>query len=109
MEYKTIEPPQTVNVVIAAYTTAQAILKLYDFLSSLDDRVQYEPPMVNFLGDLTDELQCYGDGTYITEFVRGGPKSYAYEYCVDRSENKCSTNQVCKIKGFTLNYKNSKN
>lgn len=60
---------RTVNVVIAAYTTAQAQLRLHEFLEPLDRRVlyydtdsiiyshspgQYEPPTGNFLGDLTD-------------------------------------------------------
>ncbi|XP_077270142.1 uncharacterized protein LOC143901589 [Temnothorax americanus] len=83
------------NVVIAAYTTAQARLKLYDCLEALDRRVlyydtdsciyvstgdpnEYEPRTGNFLGDMTDELESYGNGSYIEKFVSGGPKFYAY-------------------------------
>ncbi|GLV46497.1 hypothetical protein CBL_20826, partial [Carabus blaptoides fortunei] len=40
---------------------------------------QFEPTVGNFLGDLTDELTCYGTGSFITEFVCGCPKNYAYK------------------------------
>ncbi|XP_070515350.1 uncharacterized protein [Cardiocondyla obscurior] len=108
------------NVVIAAYTTAQARLKLYKYLELLDRRVlyydtdsciylstgapnKYEPTTGNFLGDMTDELKSYGCGSYITSFVSGGPKFYAY---VVRTPDG-RTHEVCKIKGITLNYSNS--
>ena len=96
-----------VNVVIAAFTTAYARLKLYDLLDLLQERVLYydtdsviyvhkpgepDPPLGNYLGDLTDEL----NGDYITSFVSGGPKNYAY-----RTKNgKTDT----KIRGITLDY-----
>ncbi|XP_039313511.1 uncharacterized protein LOC120359579 [Solenopsis invicta] len=83
------------NVVIAAYTTAQARLKLYSYLEKLDRRVlycdtdsciyscsgdlnEYEPRTGNFLGDMTHELESYGNASYIESFVSGGPKFYAY-------------------------------
>ena len=59
------------NVIIAAYTTAQARLKLYSYLKLLGERVLYcdtdsvvfitspgqqEPPLGVYLGDLTDEV-----------------------------------------------------
>ena len=74
---------------IAAYTTAQARLKLYSFLERLGERVlyydtdsiiylsregsaEYELPLGDYLGDLTDELaKDYGAGSYITEFASG--------------------------------------
>jgi len=31
-----------------------------------------------YLGDLTDELEKFGSGSYIEEFVSGGPKNYAF-------------------------------
>ena len=55
-----------------------------------------EPPVVNFLGDLTDEL----DGKHIVEFVYVGPKNYAY--CTNDGDT------CCKVKGFTLNHENAK-
>ena len=96
-----------VNVVIAAFTTAYARLKLYDLLDLLQERVLYydtdsviyvhktgkpEPPLGNYLGELTDEL----NGDYITTFISGGPKNYAY--CT--KNGKTDT----KIRGITLNY-----
>jgi len=40
-----------------------------------------KPPKVEtgyYLGDLTDELEEFGSGSYIEEFVSGGPKNYAF-------------------------------
>ena len=111
VHYKSVgefaEQNDKVNVVIAAFTTAYARLKLYDLLDLLQERVLYydtdsviyvdepgkpEPPLGNYLGDLTDEL----NGDYITSFVSGGPKNYAY-----RTKNgKTDT----KIRGITLDY-----
>ena len=34
---------------------------------------------VNYLGDLTDELEEFGSGSFIEEFVSGGPKNYAFK------------------------------
>ena len=109
------------NVVIATYTTAQARLKLYEDLERLDRRVlyydtdsciytsnndpdEYEPRTGNFLGDMTDELESYGSGSFIEAFVSGGPKFYAY---VVRTPDgrRCET---CKIKGIKLNSENSR-
>ncbi|KAG5871116.1 hypothetical protein JTB14_036743 [Gonioctena quinquepunctata] len=53
---------------------------------------------------MTDELDSYGAGSYITEFVSGGPKNYAYTVY---SPTKNEYNQVCKVKGFMLNYQAS--
>ena len=65
------EQNNKVNIVIAAFTTAYARLKLYDLLDLLQERVLYydtdsviyvhqpgkpDPPLGNYLGDLTDEL-----------------------------------------------------
>ena len=105
------EPGDKVNIVIAAYTTAYARLKLYDLLDQLQEQVLYydtdsviyvhepgkpEPPLGDYLGDLTDEL----DGDYITEFMSGGPKNYAYVTNNDK--------RVTKIRGITLDYATSK-
>ena len=50
----------------------------------------------DYLGDLTNELP---PGRYIKSFCSSGPKNYAYK--LDNGE------EVCKVKGFTLNFKNS--
>ena len=103
------------NVVIAAYTTAQARLKLYSYLEKLGSRALYAdtdsivftsstkdayiPALGDYLGDLTDEVP-HGK---ITEFVTAGPKNYAYKVM----RHGGHTETVCKVRGITLNYKNS--
>ena len=96
------------NIVIAAFTTAYARLKLYDLLDLLQERVLYydtdsviyvhepgkpDPPLGDYLGDLTDE---FDPGDYITTFISGGPKNYAYITNNGKSETK--------IRGITLDY-----
>ena len=103
-----IEPDKKTNIVIAAFTTAYARLKLYDLLDLLQERVLYydtdsviyvhepckpDPPLGDYLGDLTDELD---PGDYITTFISGGPKNYAYLTNNGKTETK--------IRGITLNY-----
>jgi hypothetical protein len=103
-----VEADGKTKVVIAAFTTAHARLKLYGVLEQLNRRVLYfdtdsviyvskegewEPPTGSYLGELTDEL----DGAHITTFVSGGPKNYAYETSTDKT--------VCKVRGITLNYR----
>ena len=111
VQYKGVKefgtPNNKTNVVIAAFTTAYARLKLYDLLDLLQERALYydtdsviyvsepgkpDPPLGDYLGDLTDEL----DGDHITMFVSGGPKNYAY--CT--AEGKTET----KVRGITLNH-----
>ena len=102
------EQNDKVNIVIAAFTTAYARLKLYDLLDLLQERVLYydtdsviyvhepgkpDPPLGDYLGDLTDELD---PGDYITTFISGGPKNYAYITNNGKSETK--------IRGITLDY-----
>nr|XP_011313350.1 PREDICTED: uncharacterized protein LOC105272823 [Fopius arisanus] len=105
------------NVVIAAYTTAHARLKLYSYLEKQQERVLYydtdsviyvsdgknELPLGNFLADLTDEVEGYGEGSFISSFVSGGPKFYTY-----RVKNDGSIAEVSKIKGVILNYETRK-
>jgi hypothetical protein len=74
-----VEADGKTNVIIAAFTTAHARLKLYSVLEQLDRRVLYfdtdsviyvwkdgewEPPTGSYLGDLTDKL----DGAHIITF-----------------------------------------
>lgn len=115
---ESIEVNPHVNVVIAAYTTAQARLKLYSYLEQLDKRVlyydtdsciyvstgnagEYDPPLGNFLGDMTDELTGYGVGSFIKRFVSGGPKFYGY--VVQKPDG--TELATCKVKGIGLNYR----
>ncbi|XP_018570577.2 uncharacterized protein LOC108910461 [Anoplophora glabripennis] len=113
------QPLSTVNVVTAAYVTAQARLKLYGYLEQLGDKVLYydtdsviyvskpgefDVPTGEFVGDMTDELESYGFDNYITEFVSGGPKNYAYKVFSTRDNEQ---KVVCKVKGICLNYATS--
>ena len=50
------------------------------------------PPLSEFVGDMTDEL----GGSYITEYMSNGPKNYAYR----TGDGK----QVVMVKWFTLNF-----
>ncbi|XP_031355525.1 uncharacterized protein LOC116179786 [Photinus pyralis] len=65
---------------------------------------EWSPPCGNLLGNMTDELECYGSDSRIVEFVSGGPKNYAYKVFSPR-DNKHSV--LWKVKGISLNYKNS--
>ena len=98
------------NVIVAAFVTAQAILKLYEPLEKLNERVLYfdtdsiiyhhkphlwNPTIVNNrLGEWTDEVPS----ARIVKFVGMGPKNYGYEF-VDKDANRKSTR---KVKGLTL-------
>ncbi|CAH2016900.1 unnamed protein product, partial [Acanthoscelides obtectus] len=93
----------TVNVVLASYVTALARLKLYSFLEKVEERAVYvdtdsciyisrkgldDISTGDFIGDMTDEL----NGGFISEFVSGGPKNYAYKYTTLSGEEQI----VCK-------------
>lgn len=84
-----VETRGRTNVIIAAYTTAQAHLKLYSYLERLGDQTLYadtdsiiftarpgewSPPLGDYLEDMTDETP----GKKIISFVTGGPKNYVY-------------------------------
>ena len=59
------------------------------------------PPTGSYLGELTDELsKPYGDGSFISEFVSGGPKQYCFTAVTPSGEEK----KVLKAKGITLNH-----
>ena len=66
-----------------------------------------EPPKVEtgYLGDLTDELEEFGSGSYIEEFVSGGPKNYAFSVFSPTTGKRTTR---CKVKSITLNYDNSR-
>jgi len=110
------------NVTIAAFCTSWARLKLWSVMQKLGERVlyhdtdsiifsvkegEYNPPLGEYLGQLTDELTCKElgcrksdcTGHWIEEFVSCGPKNYSFR--VNSGE------VVCKVRGFSLNYKSS--
>ena len=110
-----VEPHACSNVIVAAFVTAQARLKLYEPLEKLNERVLsfdtdsiiyhhkphlWNPTIVNNrLGEWTDEVP----NARIVKFVGMGPKNYGYEF-VDKDGNRRST---CKVKGLTLDYNTS--
>ena len=112
-----VDAQSNVNVVIASFVTAQARLRLYEDIEKLQERVLYfdtdsllfvtrpqdvyTPELGSFLGDWTDELAGYGPDSYITEFVSGGPKNYAFKVLCPATGK---TETVTKVRGFTLNY-----
>ncbi|XP_031781445.1 uncharacterized protein LOC116416620 isoform X2 [Nasonia vitripennis] len=122
-QYKdeTVTPAPHTSVVIAAYTTAHARLELYNYLRRLGDRVlyydtdscifvshddapdEYKPFVGSKLGDMTDKLCGYGENTYISNFVSGGPKFYAYTAVTPNKDDKI---ECCKVKGISLNFSN---
>lgn len=85
-------PQDTVtNVFLATFTTAWARIKLYGEMDKLGEAVLYhdtdsiiyasdgvnDPPLGNFLGEFTDEL----DGDIITTFVSG---NYCLKICFSK-------------------------
>jgi len=100
------------NVVIAAFVTAQARLKLCSELRKIGtdlvycdtDSVfykkgKYEPLLGDYLGMLTNEIEP-SEGSEIIEFVSAGPKNYSYKLDTGITHTK--------VKGFDLNYLTSK-
>ena len=114
-----VEVSRRTNVVVAAYTTAQSRLKLYEYFKNLNTRVLYcdtdsvifiskpgewEPQCGDYLGDMTDELSDKIGQNTITTFIGAGPKNYAYKLA---RPDKRGHSTKCVVKGITLNYKNS--
>ena len=126
VEYKNTEDFEcrsfNTNVTIAAFCTSWARLKLWSVMQKLGKRVlyhdtvsiifsvkdgEYVPPLGTYLGQLTDELTCKElsckkqgcSGHWIEEFVSCGPKNNSFR--VNTGEI------VCKVRGFSLNYKSS--
>ena len=45
----------------------------------------------DYLGDITDEVKEFGSGSYIEEFVTGGPRNYAFlVFCPATRKRKLS-------------------
>jgi len=96
------------NEVIGAYVTAGARIHLYRYLDRLGERAIYcdtdsviyiqakdEPNLIETgdkLGDMTSELRST---EYVSEFVSGGTKNYAYTV-IDTVTGRAAT--VCKVR-----------
>jgi len=105
--------------VIGAYVTEGARIHLYRYLDRLRENIIYcdtdsviyvqprdEPALIEMgdkLGDMTSELR---PSEFISEFVSGGPKNYAYRVMTGGTGEEEKT--VCKVRGITLNYNASK-
>jgi len=69
-----------------------------------------EPPKLkrDYLGDLTDELEEFGSGSYIEQFVSGGPKNYAFSVLAphkkayDQMQSKGHNLELWEFKGCKL-------
>lgn len=112
-----VPPAANTSVVLAAFTTALARLKLYSVLEPLGKRVCYydtdsviytvapgewEPPLGDYLGELTSEITPVTIDNelkedWIVEFVGCGPKNYAYKTYHGMTE--------CKVRGIRLNHR----
>jgi hypothetical protein len=107
----------TSSLVIAAFTTCYGRLHLYKYLDIVQDRGLYcdtdsvayisrpgEPdlPLGTHLGDLTDQVaEDYGQGSFITEFVAGGPKNYSYKVAVCGDVTRVK--YCIKVRGVSIN------
>jgi hypothetical protein len=101
------------NLVIAAFVTAQARLKLFNEMLILGERVLYDtdsiiykrsldlftPKLGVFLGEFTNEIDP-NEGNDIVEFVAAGPKNFSYKLDTGITH--------LKVKGFSLNFASSK-
>ena len=92
--------PDQFNSVELAYDTAVArIEKTIRQLSQPETELTLDDIEIetgDMLGERTDELE----GDYINEWVASAPTSYAFKIFKGKS--------VCKVKGFSLNYINSR-
>ena len=108
------------NEVIGAYVTAGARIHFYRYLDRLQENAIYcdtdsviyvqprdEPSLIepgDKLGDITPELR---PSEFISEFVSGGPKNYAYSVMAGGTGGR-EEKTLCKVRGITLNYNASK-
>lgn len=53
---------------------------------------------------MTDELEKHGAGSYIIEFVSGGPKHYGFRFWSAKMQQELT---VVKVKGFRIDHENS--
>ena len=102
------------NEVIGAYVTVGARIHLYRYLDKLRDNAIYcdtdsviyvqprdEPELIETgekLGDMISELR---PSEFISEFVSGGPKKYAYRVMTGGT-GEVQKKTVCKLRGITL-------
>ena len=111
------------NVVLAAFVTCQARLKLYKELEKLDRRVlyfdtdsiffisipnHYEPSLGNYLGDFTNEIDPK-EGAFIKQAVFAGPKNYGFLTNLNITHVTIKGITQCKVSDLSINYESIKN
>ena len=103
------------NEVFAEYVLCGGLMHLYEYLDKLGERALY-CDTDNFIfeqkTDLTPLIECddafrnmtseLRSNEYISVFVTGGPKNYAYKVC---NSVTGEVKTVCKVRSITLNYK----
>jgi len=108
---------KTTDLLLAAFVTSRARMRLYERLDVLGERVMYhdtdsviarlEPDFPDLergteLGEWSDELTRAGDPqNTITDFVALGPKTYAYRTARPDPKGKM---EVVKSKGFSTGF-----
>ena len=107
----------TCSVITGAYTTMYARLELYKYLALVQERAVYtdtdsilfvskpgqpDPPLGPYLGQLTDELEGYGKGSFIYEWVSGGSKQYCAKVAV--AGDVTNTVIMIRLRGISVNY-----
>ena len=85
------QPMQDSNSILSLNVLKQESLTLTQILSSLlANQMTGCHPLGDYLGDLTNELD---DDVYITTFVSGGPKNYAYQTKNGKTTCKVNPNE----------------
>jgi hypothetical protein len=105
------------NSIVAAITTCHARILLYQLLHILGERVLYydtdsvlfvqrdgekELPCSNYLGGLANELEKFGNGAEIKEYISSGPKDYYLKIKLADGSLK----HIRKLKGISLKKNN---
>ena len=111
--------PGNTNIGVAAMVTAYARMKLYRIMDSIEScspgrvlycdkdsviyvdkpsEMWYNPPIGDYLGDMTDEItKDWGSEARIIQFASGGPKNYGFVV-----EKNGQLFEKIKVKGITL-------
>lgn len=82
-------------------TSAYPVLFVSDSVIYVARDGDWDVPTGSSLGEMTNELEEYGPGSYIVEFSSAGPKNYSYTVF---SPSTGEYHQTCKVKGFNLNH-----
>lgn len=90
-----------VSSILYIFTIYEYILDSVIYVSRPGDK---DIPLGNKLGDMTSELKDFESGSYISQFIAAGPKSYCYNVHQPSSEQVV---RVVKNKGQPFTYHTS--